>query len=172
MQYLTNLVLPGLLCFCALFFLFSKKELLDIFITGAESGIKTTVNLLPGLVLMCTAAAMFTASGAGEILSQVFSPITGLFKIPDSILPFLIVRPISGSASNSVLCELFDKAGPDSIGGFTASVIAGSSDTMLYIFAVYFSAAGVKNTRYALPIGFISMFAVILLSCFIAPFFM
>jgi len=42
---------------------------------------------------------------------------------------------------------------------------------MLYIFAVYFSAVGVKNTRYALPIGFMSMFFVIILSCFIARIF-
>ncbi len=171
MELLTSLLIPIIICLCALLLLLSKKDLADSFFTGAQSGIKTTVGLLPGLVLMCSAASMFTASGAGEILSKLLSPLTTLLGIPGEILPFLIVRPISGSASNSVLVDLFSRVGSDSLAGFTASVIAGSSDTMLYIFAVYFSAVGVKNTRFAIPIGFISMLAVIILSTIIARAF-
>lgn len=171
MNTLSSLIMPLILGLCGIFILFSKKNLFDSFIEGAESGIKTAVSLLPTLVLMCSAASMFTSSGGGKILADILSPVTDIFNIPGTILPFLAVRPISGSASNSVLSELFKNVGTDSTDGFVASIIAGSSDTMLYIFAVYFSAVGVKNTRYATATGFISMLAVIILASLIAPYF-
>lgn len=171
MNSVSSLIMPLILGICGIFILFSKKKLFDSFIEGAEGGIRTAVSLLPTLVLMCTAASMFTASGGGRILADMLSPVTDIFKIPGTVLPFLAVRPISGSASNSVLGELFQSVGCDSPDGFTASIIAGSSDTMLYIFAVYFSAVGVKNTRYATLVGMVSMLAVIILASFIAPYF-
>lgn len=171
MNIVSSLIMPLILVVCGIFILFSKKNLFDSFIEGAGSGIRTAVSLLPTLVLMCTAASMFGASGGGKILADILSPVTGILRIPDTILPFLAVRPISGSASNSVLSELFKNVGTDSTDGFVASIIAGSSDTMLYIFAVYFSAVGVKNTRYATIVGLISMLAVIILSSIIAPYF-
>lgn len=171
MEKVTSLIVPAVLLICAFMLLFSKKDLFDSFITGAESGLKTSVSLLPSLVLMCTAASMFTASGAGDILARLLAPITGFFGIPKEIVPFLVVRPISGSASNSVLAELYDTAGVDSLAGFTASVIAGSSDTMFYIFAVYFAAAGVKNSRYATAAGLFTMLAVTVLACALSRVF-
>jgi spore maturation protein B len=171
MEKITAAAVPALLLVCALLLLLSKKDLFSSFISGAESGLETTVKLLPGLVLMCTAASLFTASGAADVLTSILSPITSRVGIPAEIVPFLTVRPISGAASNSVLTELYKTSGADSLAGFTASVIAGSSDTMFYIFAVYFSAAGVKRTRYAVVSGVVTMLAVILFGCFIARLF-
>ena len=172
MKLIASLIVPIVLCICAVLLLSSKLGLLESFTRGAESGIRTALGLLPSLVLMCTAASMFTASGAGELLSRALSPLTSLLGIPGDILPFLVVRPISGSASNSVLTELFKNVGSDSLSGLTASVIAGSSDTLFYIFAVYFSSAGVKNTRYSVPVGLMAMFAVIILSCAVSRLFL
>ncbi len=171
MRIISSLILPVTLCFIALLMLASKKELLESFNTGARSGIKTAVSLLPGLVLMCTAAAMFSSSGASELLSRILAPVCSFLGIPSEILPFLIVRPISGSASNSVLVDLFESYGCDSLEGFTASIIAGSSDTLFYIFAVYFSSVGVKNTRYAIPAGLISTLFVTVLASALAKIF-
>ncbi|MBQ7821273.1 MAG: spore maturation protein [Clostridia bacterium] len=171
MKLISSSIVPVILCITAVLLLLSKKGLIESFNKGARSGIKTSVSLLPGLVLMCTAASMFTASGAGELLADILAPVTEFINIPSDILPFLVVRPISGSASNSVLNELFDSIGSDSLSGFTASVIAGSSDTMFYIFAVYFSSVGVKNTRYAVPVGLFAMLFVILLACAVSRIF-
>ncbi len=171
MELISSLAVPAVLCICSLIMLFSKKECFGAFLCGAERGVKTAFSLLPTLVVMCTAAAMFTASGAGKLLSEVISPLTDLFGIPSEIVPFLIVRPISGSASNSVLSELYRELGTDSLAAFTASVIAGSSDTLFYIIAVYFSAVNIKNTRHAVLAGICTMLTVVIVSCFVSKLF-
>jgi spore maturation protein B len=51
--------------------------------------------------------------------------------------------------------NLFATEGPDSFAGRCASIIMGSSDTIIYTLAVYFSAAEIKKTRHALPASFI-----------------
>jgi len=56
-----------------------------------------------------------------------------------------------------MIADIFDKYGADSLTAKTASVLLGSSETILYVFAVYFSAAKIKKTRHALPAAFLSM---------------
>ena len=172
MKLVSELAVPSVLCACSLIILFSKKDCFGAFLKGAEKGVGTAFSLMPTLVIMCTAAAMFSSSGAGELLSRLLSPVTGLFGIPSEIVPFLIVRPISGSASNSVLSQLYTELGANSPAAFIASVIAGSSDTLFYIIAVYFSAVNIKNTRHAVAAGICTMITVVVLSCFVSRFFL
>jgi spore maturation protein B len=47
--------------------------------------------------------------------------------------------------------ELISTYGPDSTVGRTAAVMLGSTETTFYTIAVYFGAAGVRKTRYAVP---------------------
>ena len=47
--------------------------------------------------------------------------------------------------------ELKTAYGPDSAIGRTAAVMLGSTETTFYTIAVYFGAAGVNRSRYALP---------------------
>ena len=171
MELVSSLAVPVVLCFCSLIILFSKKDCFGAFMKGAEKGVKTAFSLMPTLVIMCTAASMFSSSGAGKYLSGLVSPVTELLGIPSEIVPFLIVRPISGSASNSVLSQLYTELGADSFAAFTASVIAGSSDTLFYIIAVYFSAVKIKNTRHAVAAGICTMLTVVVISCFVSRIF-
>ena len=52
------------------------------------------------------------------------------------------------------MANIFDKYGPDSIMGYLASIIQGSSDTTLYVIALYFGSVGITKSRYALKAGF------------------
>ena len=47
--------------------------------------------------------------------------------------------------------ELIETYGPDSLVGRTAAVMLGSTETTFYTIAVYFGAAKVGKTRYAVP---------------------
>ena len=58
---------------------------------------------------------------------------------------------MSGSAALGVGADLIRTYGPDSAVGRTAAVMLGSTETTFYTIAVYFSAAGIKKTRYAVP---------------------
>jgi len=137
----------------------------DEFLLGVSEGIKSSFSLLPILIGLMTAVGMFCASGASEMLSDLFSPLLVKIGIPEELASLLLIRPISGSASNAMVDELFIKFGPDSFVGRCASVIAGSSDTIIYITALYLGKVGVKRSGAVLPCAFTAMIFSVAASC-------
>ena len=87
--------------------------------------------------------------------------------IPAELTPLLVTRPFSGSASLAVLEDLLRALGPDSLPSLCACVLMGSSDTAVYVLSVYFSAVGVRRSRYALPCALAVMVFCVVLSCLI-----
>ena len=74
-------------------------------------------------------------------------------SVPSSIWPIVFFRPISGSASLTLVMDIFHTFGPDSIEGVLASVIQSSTDTTLYVLTLYFGSVGIKKIRYSLFAG-------------------
>ena len=68
-------------------------------------------------------------------------------------MPIALIRPISGSASLAILNNIYEVNGPDSLVGFMASVMQGSTDTTFYILTLYFGSVGIKKIRHALFSG-------------------
>lgn len=176
MNFVTGMAVPLVLAGVGALMLFSKREksekYFDAFIVGARDGIATAVKLLPALVALLCAVSMFNASGAAELLSQIAEPVCAALGIPPEIVPLLVVRPVSGSASSALAAELFSRVSPDSYAGRCASVILGSSDTALYIIAVYFAAVGIKKTRHALPAALAVTALCVVLACAIVRWVM
>ena len=171
MNYLSSMAIPLILAICGVGMLISKKDLAASFISGAEEGLKSAVRLLPTLVLLMTAVGMLNASGAADYLARLLAPIMDKIGVPSELTSVLLVRPVSGSASTALLSELYSKYGPDSFVGRCASVILGSSDTMIYVIAVYMSAAKIKNTKNTVAAAFAVMLLCIFLSCAVARIF-
>ena len=122
------------------------------------------------LSLIC-ALTVFSASGLADAIASLLAPLFGRVGIPPEIVTLILVRPMTGSGALAAYADLVERCGPDSFAGLCASVIMGSSDTLIYIAAVYFSAAEVKKTRYTLPVGLgVSAFSV-LLSCALCRIF-
>ena len=48
------------------------------------------------------------------------------------------------------------RCGADSLAGRTAAVMIGSSETTFYVVAVYFAAAGIKESRWTVPAALIA----------------
>ena len=63
----------------------------------------------------------------------------------------MLTRPVSGSGGLAVASELIAAQGPDSYAGRVAAVMLGSTETTFYTIAVYFGAAGIRKSRYAVP---------------------
>ena len=118
---------------------------------GAGAGLETLVRILPALVGLMTAVSMLRSSGALELLASALGPALGRLGLPPELLPLMLVRPVSGSAALGVGSELIGTYGPDSLLGRTAAVMLGSTETTFYTIAVYFGAAGISRTRYAVP---------------------
>ena len=153
MELVSQLIVPLVMAAVGGAMLFSRKDLFSAFTEGAKSGMETALKLLPTLVALLAAIAMFNSSGAATALADMLSPIGERLGIPSELIPLALVRTVSGGASTALVADIFEKYGADSFIGRCTSVIAGSSDTVLYIFTVYFSAVGVKKTRFGLPVA-------------------
>lgn len=167
MEFISKLIVPLVVALVGVVICISKKDLFSCFLEGARDGMNSAVKLLPTLVALLCGIAMFNSSGASGYLSNVLSPLAGSIGIPSEIVPLILVRPLSGGASTAVISDILQKWGADSFAGRCASVIAGSSDTLLYVVSVYFGAVGVKKIRGTLPIAFITMVFCVFFSCFL-----
>ena len=167
LEYISSLAIPFVICIAGCFMLFGKKEYFESFTMGAKDGLKTALSILPTLIALMVSINMLNASGITLLLADRISPIFETLGVPTELLPLLITRPISGSASTAAYSSLLENYGADSFIALCASVIMGSSDTILYIISVYFSYVGIKKSRYAIPTAIAVMLFCIFFSCFI-----
>ena len=164
---LSALPMPLILAITGGILLCSKKDRFESFLMGAKQGLQTAINLLPTLCALIVGVTMLNASGAVDLLSRFLSPIADTIGIPAELLPLLLTRPFSGSASTASFVELLERVGADSLTGLCASVIFATSDTMVYIISVYFSSVGIKRSRATFPIAIAVMLFCIFFSCFL-----
>ncbi len=167
LEYIALMAVPAVVLFAGVVMLFGGKNYFESFIKGAKEGFSTAVGLLPTLVALLAAISMLRASGAIEFISSVLKEPLSALGIPSEIIPLLLTRPFSGSASSALFSDLLGNIGPDSFASLCAAVIMGSSDTVVYIISVYFSSVNIKKTRYAFPLAFVVMLFCIFFSCFI-----
>ena len=144
-------LVPGIIAFVAVFGCARRVDVYDSLVQGAGDGLRVMVRIVPAMIGLLTAVSMLRASGALELAAQALSPLLTALGIPPETVALLLVRPISGSAALGVGAELISAYGPDSMVGRTAAVMLGSTETTFYTIAVYFGAAGIARTRYAVP---------------------
>ena len=155
---MTDYIVPLTLLFPSLLALRKKENAYDILLQGASDGIRLLGAILPALIFLLTAVYMLRASGAIDVLSSFLSPVFSLFGIPPETAMLVLIRPISGSAALAVGTELMTNYGVDSEIGRTVAVMLGSTETTFYTISVYFGAAGIRKTRYAIPAALIADF--------------
>jgi spore maturation protein B len=146
-------MLPLLVIFIPLYAIFKKVPIYESFVEGAKEGFPTAISIIPHLVAMMVAVAVFRDTGAMQFYLQIFAPLTSFFHIPSEVVPIGLLRPISGIGSLAFVESIYRDFGPDSFLGKLASTIQASSDTTLYVLTVYFGAVGIKRSLYALKVG-------------------
>src|SRR6266511_2325498 len=99
---------------------------------------------------------MLRASGAMDAVTRALASLLAAAGIPASVVPMLVVRPLSGGGALGVLGDVLRSDGPDSHAGRLVSVMAGSTETTFYVLAVYMGAAGVTRYRQALAAGLLA----------------
>lgn len=151
MELALAMLVPVLMLAVALWGLAKRVDLWSALIDGAGEGLRVTLRILPPLIALLTAVYMLRASGALELLGGLLEPVLSAVGIPVETIGLLLVRPVSGSAALGVGAELISTYGPDSLVGRTAAVMLGSTETTFYTVAVYFGAAKVARSRYAIP---------------------
>ena len=148
---MVDYIVPILLLLVCGISLCRRKNAYDLMLEGAAEGLGLLASLVPSLVMMMTAVTMLRHSGAIEVLSQVFAPFFSFFGIPPETAILVLIRPLSGSTALAVGADLMAQYGVDSTIGRTVAVMLGSTETTFYTVSVYFGAAGIKRSRYAVP---------------------
>jgi spore maturation protein B len=141
------------------------------FVEGAKDGFSTAVRIIPYLVAILFAIAMFRASGAMAYLQEGLRVPLSWIGMPPEVLPMAIVRPLTGSGSLAVLADMTKQYGADSILTKMAATIYGSTETTFYVVAIYFGSVNIRKVRHALAAGIIADISSILLSCWVIRLF-
>lgn len=142
-------VIPAIIAIVMTVSLAKKLPSYEIFIDGAEEGMKIVAGIFPPLVAVLTAAYMLRASGTLDLIISFLSPVTKF--IPTEVMPLALIRPISGSGAIGILTEILNTHGADGEIGRIASVIMGSTETTFYCLCVYFARTRVKHNLKAVP---------------------
>ena len=160
-------MLPALVSSLVLYGWVRRVRVYDSVVEGAKQGFDVALRIIPFLVAILVAIGMFRAAGGIDALVNVLGPLTGLIGMPAEVLPVAVLRPLSGSGSLGVAAEIIQTYGPDSLIGYLASTVYGSTETTFYTLAVYFGAVGIRNTRHTLPACLTADVAGILAATFI-----
>jgi spore maturation protein SpmB len=131
---------------------YKKLNVFDAFIVGAKGGFETGVKIIPYLVGMLAAISMLRSSGTFDVTINCLKELIGLLHVDTKFvdgLPTALIKPLSGGGARGMMIDTMKNFGPDSFAGRLACILQGSSDTTLYVLAVYFGAVSIRNTRYA-----------------------
>lgn len=170
-----NLLLFSVIILFILLGVRKRVNVYECFIDGAKGGFDVAIKIVPYLVAILVAVAVFRTSGAMEILFDGVKHTLHYVGIMSTefvdALPTAFMKPFSGGAARGMMLEAFDTHGVDSFVGKLAATFQGSTETTFYVLAVYFGSVGISKTRYAAGIGLLADFAGILAAIFIAYLF-
>ncbi|MEM6853996.1 MAG: spore maturation protein [Planctomycetota bacterium] len=161
------LCIPAIIVGLPIYGLFKKVPVYECFVEGAKEGFGIAVMIIPYLVAILVAIAMFRASGAMDLMIEVLDPAFTLLGIDPNLLPMMIARPLTGSGSLGILADIENQFGAQSLVTKTAAVMFGSTETTFYVIAVYFGAVGIKRTRHAVLAGLIADIAALFLAVYV-----
>jgi spore maturation protein B len=156
LEVLSTWAIPLVVAGVPLYALLRKVNVYAAFVDGAKEGFQVAIRVIPPLVAIVVALGMLRASGTMAGIAAALEPLTARLGIPASVLPLVLVRPLSGGAALGVVADVLRTEGPDGYAGRLASVMSGSTETTFYVLAVYFGAAGVTRYRQALPAALVA----------------
>ncbi len=134
-----------------------KVNVYESFIDGAKGGFNVAIGIIPYLIAILCAIALFRASGALDgILDAIrwFVLSVGL-TVTEWVdaLPVAFMKPLSGGGARGAYVEVMSNFGIGSLQERIAATMQGSTETTFYVLAVYFGSVGIKKTRYAVTAG-------------------
>ena len=137
------------------------------FTEGAKEGFTLVMRIIPYMVGILAAMAMFQASGAMDFLMNGLRRPLEFVGIPPEILPMAITRPLTSAGSIGILGNMIRQYGSDSLYVKMAAVLFGSAETTFYVIAVYFGSVNVTKPRHAVLAGLIAESSAILGSIYV-----
>jgi spore maturation protein B len=147
---------PFLLSFFPLYAALRGVRVYEQFVEGAREAFGTAQRVIPFLVAMLVAIRLLRDAGVIEAVTRALQPALDLVRFPADLLPLVLMRPLSGSATQGIFVELVNRLGPDTLVSRMAATIYGSTETTFYVIAVYFGSVAVRQTRHAIAAGLVA----------------
>ena len=148
------LAIPFLLSFFPLYAAMRGVKVYEQFVEGAKEAWGTAQRTVPYLVAMLVAIGMLQKAGVIDLLTRALSPALNKIGFPAELVPMVLMRPLSGSATNGLFIDLVQRlAEPDGFISRLAGTIYGSTETTFYVLAVYFGSVSIRRTRHAVVAG-------------------
>ncbi|MDJ0599069.1 MAG: hypothetical protein QNJ37_09565 [Crocosphaera sp.] len=130
-DFLAHWLLPGLMLLIIVYGVGRGVKVYEAVTEGAKQGFDIAIRIIPFLVTILVAIAMFRASGAMDSITLFLSPYTEWFGLPADVLPMALLRPLSGSGAFGLMSEAIEQD-PNSYSAFVSSVMMGSTETTFY----------------------------------------
>lgn len=173
-KVVANLILFGIIIAFILLGLRRKVNVYEAFIEGAKGGVETALMIIPYLVGMLVAISVLRNSGVLGMIVQGFTWVFATLGFNTDFTPALptaLMKSVSGSGARAMMIDALKTYGVDSFVGRLTSIMQGSSDTTLYIIALYFGAVKITRTRYAVPFGLLADLAGVIAAIWVAYLF-
>jgi len=152
-ETVSYLAIPFLVAFFPLYAALCRVKVYEEFVEGAKEGFQVAIRIIPYLVAIIAAVAMFRAAGGIALITRAIGPALAAVSFPPDLLPLALMRPLSGSGATGIFAELVKTQGPDSLISQMGATIMGGTETTFYVLAVYFGSVGIRRTRHAVPAG-------------------
>lgn len=166
MQFSSYLI-PILIISLVVYSIFKKNNAYNSFVYGAKTSFDLVLTSFPYLVAIFIAVELFSVSGLSKILGMALSPLFKVLGIPIELSELILLKPFTGCGSLAVLENIFATYGVDSYIARAGCAIAGSSEAIFYVTAVYFSQTKVKKFSYSIPVALISNLLGVVAACLI-----
>lgn len=160
-----NIILMSIIVIFIVSGIRKKINVYEAFVDGAKDGFQTAIRIIPYLIAILVGVGVFRASGAMDAFTQGIGWCVEKCGVDSGFvgaLPTALMKPLSGGGARGMMIDAMNTYGVDSFTGRMACLFQGSTDTTLYVLAVYFGSVGIKKTRYAVGCGLLADFAGIL----------
>lgn len=171
MENFSLAILPIMIAVILVAAAIKRVPVYEEFIEGAKDGFKVSIQIIPYLVALIVAISMFRASGAIDWIASIFGIVLQKLAIPCDIIPIMLTRSLSGSATLGLFSDIASTYGPEEYITKLAAIMVGSSETTFYVLSVYFGAVGIRKFRYAILTGIMADIIGIILAILVARWF-
>ena len=158
-------ILPVIIISLVVYACIKKVNVYNTFVFGAKSSFDLVLTSLPYIVAIFMIVEIFSVSGLSKIIAIILSPAFNIFGIPSELTELILIKPFSGCGSLAVLENIFITYGADSYLARAGCAIAGASEAIFYVTAVYFVKTKVTKFRYAIPVSLIANFVGCIVAC-------
>lgn len=162
---MSNYIIPSFIIALVVYSFVKKKNAYNDFVLGAKTSFDLILVSFPYIVAIFIAIEVFEASGLSDLIATIIKPVLNMVGIPTELIPMILIKPFSGCGSLAVLENIFIKYGADSYLARAGCAIAGCSEAIFYVSAVYFSKTKVTKFGWAIPIALVANLVGAIVAC-------